>query len=218
MLFRSILFRIIFIAIGSELVAQFGWIMYIFGLFLIFTGIKMFSSNEDDDFNPETNWSYKMLSKIMPTTNEDANGNLTVRKNGKLFFTTLAMVVVMLGLIDIIFAIDSIPAVFSVIPNPAKKMLIYSSNIFAVLGLRSLFFLLKGAASKFDYLQEGIAIVLLFIGVKMLLPMLVLLGVDKKYLHLPEWVSLAVIVLCISGSIVYSMYHKKEGMPEDDVI
>ena len=214
----AILFRIIFIAIGSELVAQFGWIMYIFGLFLIFTGIKMFSSNEDDDFNPETNWSYKMLSKIMPTTNEDANGNLTVRKNGKLFFTTLAMVVVMLGLIDIIFAIDSIPAVFSVIPNPAKKMLIYSSNIFAVLGLRSLFFLLKGAASKFDYLQEGIAIVLLFIGVKMLLPMLVLLGVDKKYLHLPEWVSLAVIVLCISGSIVYSMYHKKEGMPEDDVI
>ena len=214
----AILFRIIFIAIGSELVAQFGWIMYIFGAFLIFTGIKMFSSNEDDDFNPETNWSYKMLSKIMPTTNEDANGNLTVRKNGKLFFTTLAMVVVMLGLIDIVFAIDSIPAVFSVIPDPNKKMLIYSSNIFAVLGLRSLFFLLKGAASKFDYLQEGIAIVLLFIGVKMLLPMLEFAGVNKKYLHLPEWVSLAVIVLCISGSIVYSMYHKKEGMPEDEVV
>jgi tellurite resistance protein TerC len=210
----AIFFRIIFIAIGSELVAKFGWIMYIFGLFLLFTGIKMFSSNEDDDFNPETNWAYKMLSKIMRTTN-DESGNLTVRKDGKFFFTKLAMVVVMLGLIDIVFAIDSIPAVFSVIPDPSKKMLIYSSNIFAVLGLRSLFFLLKGAATKFDYLQEGIAIVLLFIGAKMLLPILAKVGVDEKYLHLPEWVSLVVIVLCISGSIIYSMYHTKDGMPED---
>jgi tellurite resistance protein TerC len=213
----AIFFRIIFIAIGSELVARFGWIMYIFGIFLIFTGLKMFSSNEDDEFNPETNWAYKFLSKIMPTTNDDAHGNLTTRINGKLFFTKLAMVVVMLGLIDIVFAIDSIPAVFSVIPDPSKKMLIYSSNIFAVLGLRSLFFLLRGAASKFDYLQEGIAIVLLFIGAKMLLPMLSYAGVDKKYLHLPEWLSLAVIVCCITGSIIYSMYHKKEGMPTDVV-
>ena len=125
------------------------------------------------------------------------------------------MVVVMLGLIDIVFAVDSIPAVFSVIPDPSKKMLIYSSNIFAVLGLRSLFFLLRGAASRFDYLQEGIAIVLLFIGVKMLLPMLKFIGVDDHYLHLPEWLSLAVIVFCISGSIVYSIYNKKEGSPED---
>ena len=122
---------------------------------------------------------------------------------------------VAVGLIDIVFAVDSIPAVFSVIPDPSKKMLIYSSNIFAVLGLRSLFFLLRGAASKFDYLQEGIAIVLLFIGVKMLLPMLAYLGVSENYLHLPEWASLAVIVVCISGSIVYSMYNKKEGSPDD---
>ena len=211
----AIVFRIVFIAIGSELVARFGWIMYIFGIFLVFTGIKMFSSNEDDEFNPETNWAYKFLKKIMRTTNEEPNGRFVITKNGKKYFTTLAMVVVMLGLIDIVFAIDSIPAVFSVIPDPSKKMLIYSSNIFAVLGLRSLFFLLRGAASKFDYLQEGIAIVLLFIGVKMLLPMLGYLGVDEKYLHLPEWASLAVIVFCITGSIIYSIYNKKEGSPED---
>ncbi len=211
----AIFFRIIFIAIGSELVAKFGWIMYLFGIFLVFTGIKMFNSNEDDEFNPETNWAYKFLSKLMPTNTDDAEGNLTIRKDGKLFFTKLAMVVVMLGLIDIVFAIDSIPAVFSIIPDPSKKMLIYSSNIFAVLGLRSLFFLLRGAASKFDYLQEGIAIVLLFIGLKMLLPILEKVGVDKKYLHLPEWVSLAVIIFCIVGSIIYSSYHKKAGMPED---
>ena len=213
----AIVFRIIFIALGSELVARFGWIMYIFGLFLVFTGIKMFSSNEDDEFNPETNWAYKFLVKLMRTSNEEPNGRFIIKKNGKVYFTTLAMVVVMLGLIDIVFAVDSIPAVFSVIPDPSKKMLIYSSNIFAVLGLRSLFFLLRGAASKFDYLQEGIAIVLLFIGVKMLLPILSYIGIDEKYLHLPEWASLAVIIFCITGSIIYSIYHKKEGTPDDFV-
>ena len=177
----------------------------------------MFASNEDDDFDPETNWAYKLLVKLMRTTNEEPNGHFIIKRDGKTFFTTLAMVVVMLGLIDIVFAVDSIPAVFSVIPDPSKKMLIYSSNIFAVLGLRSLFFLLRGAASRFDYLQEGIAIVLLFIGVKMLLPMLGYIGVKEKYLYLPEWASLAVIVVCIFGSIVYSVYNKKEGSPEDFV-
>ena len=211
----AIVFRIIFIALGSELVARFEWVMYIFGVFLVFTGIKMFSSNEEDEFNPQTNWAYKLLTKLMRTTNEEPNGRFIIKKEGKTYFTTLAMVVVMLGLIDIVFAVDSIPAVFSVIPDPSKKMLIYSSNIFAVLGLRSLFFLLRGAASKFDYLQEGIAIVLLFIGVKMLLPILGYIGVNEKYLHLPEWASLAVIVVCIFGSIIYSIYNKKEGSPED---
>jgi tellurite resistance protein TerC len=211
----AIVFRIIFIALGSELVARFSWVMYIFGVFLVFTGLKMFTSNEDDEFNPETNWAYKFLKRLMRTTNEEPNGHFIIKKSGKTYFTTLAMVVVMLGLIDIVFAVDSIPAVFSVIPDPTKKMLIYSSNIFAVLGLRSLFFLLRGAASKFDYLQEGIAIVLLFIGLKMLLPILGYAGVNEKYLHLPEWASLVVIILCITGSIVYSIYHKKEGSPDD---
>ena len=211
----AIVFRIVFIALGSELVARFSWIMYVFGIFLVFTGIKMFSSNEDGEFNPEKNWAYKLLTKVMRTTDEEPNGNLIIKKNGKTYFTSLAMVVVMLGLIDIVFAVDSIPAVFSVIPDPSKKMLIYSSNIFAVLGLRSLFFLLRGAASKFDYLQEGIAIVLLFIGVKMLLPALEYAGVDERYLHFPAWVSLAVIIVCITGSIIYSVYNKKEGTPDD---
>jgi tellurite resistance protein TerC len=110
------------------------------------------------------------------------------------------MVVIMLGLIDIVFAIDSIPAVFSIIPDPADKLLIYSSNIFAVLGLRSLFFLLRGAAEKFAYLQHGIATVLLFIGVKMII---------ANWIHFPVWVSLLVIVFCISGSIVFSIYMNK---------
>lgn len=110
------------------------------------------------------------------------------------------MVVIMLGLIDIVFAVDSIPAVFSIIPNPDDKLLIYSSNIFAVLGLRSLFFLLQGAADKFDYLQQGIAVVLLFIGAKML---------AEHWVHVPVWVSLMVIIVCIGGSILYSIFNDK---------
>jgi tellurite resistance protein TerC len=211
----AIFFRIIFIAVGSGLVARFDWIMYLFGIFLMYTGIKMFASSEEEEFNPEENWAFKFMRRFMRTTDEEPNGRFIITKNNKTYFTKLSMVVIMLGLIDIVFAVDSIPAVFSIIPDPNKKLLIYSSNIFAVLGLRSLFFLLRGAASRFDYLQQGIAIVLVFIGVKMMLPLLAYAGVDTHYLHMPVWVSLAVIVLCISGSIVYSIYHKRKGVPND---
>lgn len=202
----AIVFRIVFIALGSELVARFDWVMYIFGAFLLYTGIKMYSSKEEAEFNPEKSWSYRFMKKFMRITNVEPNGRFIIMHNKKAYFTTLSMVVVMLGLIDIVFAVDSIPAVFSIIPDPEKKLLIYSSNIFAVLGLRSLFFLLRGAASKFDFLQQGIAIVLLFIGVKMLI---------ADWLHIPVWISLIVIVVCISGSIFYSMYHQRKGVPGD---
>lgn len=202
----AIVFRIIFIALGSELVARFEWIMYIFGVFLLYTGFKMFISSEDAEFDPEQNWAYRFMKKFMRITNVEPNGRFIIMHNKKAYFTTLSMVVVMLGLIDIVFAVDSIPAVFSIIPDPNKKLLIYSSNIFAVLGLRSLFFLLRGAASKFDYLQQGIATVLVFIGIKMLI---------VEWVHIPVWISLLVIVVCISGSIFYSIYHQREGVPGD---
>jgi tellurite resistance protein TerC len=211
----AILFRILFIAIGSAAVAEYGWIMYVFGIFLLYTGIKMFSTGDEEEFNPEENWAYRLMQKFMRTTNEEPHGRFVIIKNKKAYFTKLSMVVIRLGLIDIVFAVDSIPAVFSIIPDPNKKLLIYSSNIFAVLGLRSLFFLLRGAASKFDYLQQGIAIVLVFIGVKMLLPLLEYAGINKEYLHFPVWVSLLIIVVCIAGSIVYSINHKRKGVPKD---
>ncbi len=204
----AIVFRILFIALGSELVARFDWVMYIFGVFLLYTGFKMFASSDEEEFNPQESFAFKFMKKFMRTTNEEPKGRFVVVKRGKAYFTTLSMVVVMLGLIDIVFAVDSIPAVFSIIPDPSKKLLIYSSNIFAVLGLRSLFFLLRGAASRFDFLQQGIAIVLVFIGIKMLI---------VKWVHIPVWVSLLMIVFCISGSIVYSIYHKRKGIPEDMV-
>lgn len=212
----AIIFRIVFIALGSELVARFDWIMYVFGIFLVITGLKMFSTADEEEFDPGKNWAYKLMRKLMRTTDDEPNGKFIIKKDNKRYFTRLAMVVVMLGLIDIVFAVDSIPAVFSIIPDPNKKLLIYSSNIFAVLGLRSLFFLLRGAAARFDYLQQGIAIVLLFIGLKMLLPLLSYAGVEGDWLHIPVWISLLVIVVCISGSIVYSIYHKRKGIPEEE--
>ena len=202
----AVVFRILFIDLGSGLVARFDWIMYIFGIFLVYTGSKMFSSSDEAEFKPEDSFAFKMMKKFMPTTNAEPNGRFIIKSDNKILFTKLSMVVVMLGLIDIVFAVDSIPAVFSIIPDPNKKLLIYSSNIFAVLGLRSLFFLLRGAASKFDYLQQGIAIVLVFIGIKMLV---------VKWIHLPVWVSLLMIVICISGSIFYSIYNNRKGVPAD---
>jgi tellurite resistance protein TerC len=202
----AVVFRILFIALGSGLVARFDWIMYIFGIFLVYTGSKMFSSSDEAEFKPEDSFAFKLMKKFMPTTNAEPNGRFIIKKDNKILFTKLSMVVVMLGLIDIVFAVDSIPAVFSIIPDPNKKLLIYSSNIFAVLGLRSLFFLLRGAASRFNYLQQGIAIVLVFIGIKMLV---------VKWIHLPVWVSLLMIVICISGSIFYSIYNNRKGVPAD---
>jgi tellurite resistance protein TerC len=198
----AIIFRIIFIALGSELVARFEWVMYIFGLFLLYTGIKMFSDNDEKEFDPQKNWAYKFIQKFIPFTDEESDGRFFLIKSKKTFFTRLAMAVLMLGLIDIVFALDSIPAVFSVIPDPSKKLLIYSSNIFAVLGLRSMFFLIQKAAGRFEFLQQGIATVLIFIGVKMLV---------AKWIEVPTWASLLMIVVCIGTSIFYSIYYRRKN-------
>jgi len=200
----AIVFRIIFITIGIALVAKFGWLLYVFGAFLVFTGVKMFFVEQDDEYDPSKNKIYVLLQKLIPITHEDAEGKFTKRINGKKYFTMLFVVIILLATTDIVFALDSIPAVFAITQN---KMVIYTSNIFAVLGLRSLFFLLRGAVSKFDYLQQGIAIVLVFIGVKML--------IEYFDIHIPIWISLSVIVFCLVGSIVFSLYNKKIDIPED---
>ncbi len=202
----AIIFRVIFITIGIALVSNFGWILYIFGAFLVYTGIKMFFVEQEDEFDPGKNKVYQFLRKILPLTDTEPEGKYTKVINGKKHFTVLFVVVIMLATTDIVFALDSIPAVFAITQN---RMVIYTSNIFAVLGLRSLFFLLRGAVSKFDYLQQGIAIVLIFVGVKML--------VEYFDIHIPTLVSLAVIVICLAGSIIFSIYNKKPGIPQDVV-
>lgn len=202
----AIVFRVIFITIGIALVTKFGWILYIFGAFLVYTGIKMFFVQHDAEFDPEKNVVYRTIRRVLPLTTKDYNGKYSILINGKRFFTMLFVVVILLATTDIVFALDSIPAVFAITQN---KLVIYTSNIFAVLGLRSLFFLLKGAVSKFDYLQQGIAIVLIFVGAKMLIELL--------DIHIHTAVSLAVIIVCLGGSILYSTYHKKPRVPPNDL-
>ncbi len=205
----AIVFRIIFITVGVALVEKFHWILYVFGVFLVYTGYKMFAANHEDEFDPHKSKVYKFMKKFLPLVPHDGGGKYIIRENGKPAYTTLFVVVIMLAVIDVVFAVDSIPAVMGI---SRDKLVIYTSNIFAVLGLRSLFFLLRGAVSKFDYLQQGIAIVLVFIGLKMLGEHWINQALDKT---IQVFISLGVIMICISGSIFYSIFMTKKGLPPD---
>jgi tellurite resistance protein TerC len=214
----AIVFRIVFITVGVALVEKFHWILYGFGAFLLFTGYKMFTASDDEEFKPQESKIYKFLKKFLPLVPHDGDGKFIIRENGKPAYTTLFVVIIMLAAIDLVFALDSIPAVMGIVDTKTvgyeetARLVIYTSNIFAVLGLRSLFFLLRGAVSKFDYLQQGIAIVLIFIGVKMLAEHWINQWVDKQT---QVFISLGVILICIAGSIFYSIFMNKKGVPED---
>jgi tellurite resistance protein TerC len=206
----AVIFRVIFITVGVELVQRFHEILYLFGAFLLYTGYKMFFATEDEEFKPQESKIYKYVSRVFPLAPHDGGGKLWTNENGKRLYTTLFVVVIMLAFIDLLFALDSIPAIMGISKD---RMVIYTSNIFAVLGLRSLFFLLRSAVSKFDYLQQGIAFVLVFIGLKMLGEKLINKLVPDETAQV--LISLSVIVLCIAGSIVYSVYTPKKGSPAD---
>jgi len=195
----AIIFRIIFISVGVVLVKEFEWILYIFGVILVITGVKIFAVDKKEEYNPQKNIVYRWMTKLLPFTSEDETGKFTIKRDGKRFFTPVFLVIILLATTDIVFALDSIPAVFAITQD---NMVIYTSNIFAVLGLRSLFFLLQGAVNQFQYLQQGIAIVLIFIGLKML--------AEAVHIYTPVWVSLMVIVVCIAGSVLYSLQMAKE--------
>jgi tellurite resistance protein TerC len=205
----AIVFRILFITVGVALVNKFHWILYIFGLFLVYTGYKMFTASDDHEFDPHDTKVYRLIQKILPLAAHDGDGRYMIRENGKRLYTSLFVVVMMLASIDLVFALDSIPAVMGI---SRDLVVIYTSNIFAVLGLRSLFFLLRGAVSKFDYLQQGISIVLVFIGIKMLGEHWIDQWFEKST---QSFISLFFIFVCIAGSIVYSIFMTKKGGMED---
>ena len=206
----AIVFRVIFITVGVALVAKFAWILYLFGLFLLYTGYKMFSAGEDEAFDPHKSKIYLFLKKFLPITNEDGAGKFMIRIGGKPMYTSLFVVVVLLAAIDLVFALDSIPPVMGI---SMSSLVIYTSNIFAILGLRSLFFLLRGAVNQFEHLQQGIAIVLIFIGVKMLGEHYINLVMSKNTQVL---LSLLVIVFSITGSILYSIFsNRQKNLPKN---
>ena len=208
----AIIFRIIFITLGVALVAKFAWLLYIFGVFLIYTGYKMFFTNEGEAVDPHEYKIYKLLKKVLPLGSTDGDGKFVIRDhNNKPVYTSLFVVVVLLAAIDLVFALDSIPAVMGISRN---SLVIYTSNIFAVLGLRSLFFLLRGAVNEFEHLQQGIAIVLVFIGVKMLGEHYINIWMDK---NTQVFLSLMMIVFCITGSILYSIFVNKRKLAKQKI-
>lgn len=208
----AVVFRVIFITVGVALVNQFEWVLYIFGVFLVYTGYKMFVSDDDHHFDPHETKVYRFMEKVIPMTPDDHGGKYVIKdKRGKRKYTILFVVILMLAAIDLLFALDSIPAVMGIVDNSHDhradaQLVIYTSNIFAVLGLRSLFFLLRGAVNKFDHLQQGIAIVLVFIGLKMLGAHWIDQWIDKTT---QVFISLGIIMVCLSGSIFYSMFVDK---------
>ena len=195
----AVIFRIIFITAGIELVSRFTWLLYLFGAILIYTGLSMFFAKKEETGDLEKNRVYRFLKRFLPLVAEDGNGKLTIRRDGKKYYTTIFVVVVLLASTDIVFALDSIPAVFGITQN---RLVIYTSNIFAVLGLRSLFFLLRGAVDKFRFLQKGIATVLVFVGLKM--------TSELVHIKVSTLISLMVIVICIGSSILLSVVLKKK--------
>jgi tellurite resistance protein TerC len=208
----ALVFRVIFITVGVALVQEFEWILYIFGAFLIYTGYKMFAAKKDEEFDPRQSKIFNFLKRFLPLTHHDGGGKYIITENGKSVYTSLFVVVIMLAAIDLVFALDSIPAIMGI---SRDKMVIYTSNIFAVLGLRSLFFLLRGAVSRFDYLQQGIAIVLVFIGLKMLGEHWINQWIVDK--NIQVFISLGVILVCLGGSIFYSIFIRRKGLPQDKV-
>lgn len=194
----AVVFRVIFIFLGILIVEQFHWVLYIFGAILVYTGASMLFSRGENEFNPEKNIMYKLMRRYLPLLDNEGDGNFTMKRDGKRYYTILFLVITIIASTDLVFALDSIPAVFAISQD---RLVIITSNIFAVMGLRAMFFLLKGMADKFDYLQEGISIVLIFIGMKMLL--------EIFHINVATHWSLAVIGSILLTSIVVSIFWDK---------
>ncbi len=192
--------RLIAILIGGVLIAQAEWVLYIFGAFLIYTAWKLFH-HADQPTDPAQSPILRFLKQRLPVTGTYEGSRFRVRAGGKWMYTTLAVVLVMLAGTDLVFALNSIPAAFGVTREP---FLVFAVNAFALMGLRSLFFVLEGLVDRFPYLSYGLAAVLAFVGAKMLL---------KDLWHPPIWVSLAVIVVVLGTSIAYSWVKTKPPRP-----
>jgi tellurite resistance protein TerC len=181
------------IFIGSTLIERFHWIIYIFGAFLVYTGIKMFKQDEIE-IQPEQNPVVRLVTRVFPISRSYDGEKFFTTTNGKKTGTLLLLVLVVVEVTDLVFAVDSIPAIFVITRD---TFIVYTSNVFAILGLRSMYFLLAGVVDKFRYLRYGLAIVLVFIGMKMLVTAL---GLD-----IPIWASLAFVALVLIGSVLLSL-------------
>ncbi|MGB8465551.1 MAG: TerC family protein [Terrimicrobiaceae bacterium] len=196
----ALIMRAIMIFLGAALIAKFAWIIYVFGAFLILTGIKMIVKREEE-IHPERNPLVRWFKKLMPVTNDYRGDKFFVRENGVRMATPLFVVLLLVEFSDLIFAVDSIPAIFAVTKDP---FIVYTSNVFAILGLRSLYFALAGVMDKFHYLKIGLGVVLSFVGVKMLL--------GHTAWKIDTNVSLGVIVGILTISVIASLLRPKKAV------
>lgn len=213
----AVVFRGIFIFVGAALINEYHWILYIFGFFLLFSGFKLLVQKDGGDaINIDKNWAVRFARRFLNFTTDDHNGKFFIRKNGVLFFTQLFMVLILIESTDLIFAVDSIPAVFAISQD---EFILYTSNIFAVMGLRAMFFLLADILDRFYLLKKGLSLVLIFIGIKMLVEMFH----HYEYFHQFEWIqmlhisslaSLIVILSILVGSVVLSLLFPKKHEAE----
>jgi tellurite resistance protein TerC len=192
----ALIMRSIFIALGATLIARFEWILYIFGVVLIVSGWKMMF-HEEVEVHPDKNIFIRMARRIFPVAQVHESDRFFIREGKKILITPLLLVLITVETTDIVFAVDSIPAVFGVTRDP---FIVYSSNVFAILGLRALYFLLAGMMDSFFYLSHGLSIVLMFIGAKMLL---------EGFIHVPIGISLLVVAAILGVSIVMSVTRNK---------
>lgn len=192
----ALIMRGVFIALGATLIARFEWILYIFGVILIVSGWKMMVK-KDIEVHPEKNIFIRLAQRLFPVAAGYESSKFFLRKGGKLFITPLFLVLLTVETTDVVFAVDSIPAVFGVTRDP---FIIYSSNVFAILGLRAMYFLLAGMMNSFAYLSYGLSLVLIFIGLKML---------AEGLLHIPIVISLLVVAAILGVSIAASIVRNR---------
>jgi tellurite resistance protein TerC len=203
--FGALVMRAIMIALGAKLIAEFAWIIYVFGAFLVLTGVKMIVKREEE-IHPERNPVVRFFKRFIPSTSDFRGDKFFVRENGVLMATPLFVVLILVEISDLIFAVDSIPAIFAVTKDP---FIVYTSNVFAILGLRSLYFALAGVLDKFHYLKVGLGVVLSFVGVKMLLA--------HSTWKIDTHISLGVIIVVLAASVVASLvWPKKSAVDELD--
>lgn len=203
----ALVFRFLFIFIGVALIEQFHWVIYIFGAFLIFTGIKL-GLEKDKEIRPEKNPILKLVRRFVPITKDYHGQNFFIKKRGRYIATPMFVVLVVIETTDIVFALDSIPAIMAITRD---TFIIYSANAFAILGLRALYFALSGVMRLFHYLHYGLAFILVYIGIKMML---------EGVYQIPTTVTLIIILSTLTISVLLSIFFPKENevpqLPKDD--
>lgn len=198
----AIVFRALMIVFGVALITKFEWIIYVFGVFLLYTAFKMLKS-DDSDFDPRKSFIFKQIKKIFPISTKLNGHDFFIKKMGIRAATPLFVALIVIELTDILFALDSIPAILAITADP---FIVFSSNILAILGLRSMYFLISRMLQKFRYINYSLVVILAFVGIKMLL---------SHYVEFPEWLSLSVIAVALIGGVTASMMlAEKEVKPE----